>query len=193
MDRIGADRPLEDVESEEAERRVEMVPVERDVLAGHEPVVHVPGEVALLAGPDTLDLGNTDEAVEVGDRAASPVPGPNTWNTSVPGPNGWKPPGIGRGLPGSRAAEAGPAEATCAPRTPTAPRPMPASRRRRLMVCRCPGVVGPTVIELPAMVGERAGSIATPPVSEWPCYRAPYARQFVTAGSLGDRIVIAVR
>lgn len=54
---------------------LKMAPVERDVLADHEPVVHVPGEVALLAGPDTLDLGDTDEAVEVGDRAALAGPG----------------------------------------------------------------------------------------------------------------------
>src|SRR5215471_1895991 len=47
---IGADRPREDVKSKEAERRVEMLPVERDVLAGVEPVVDVEAQVGVGAG-----------------------------------------------------------------------------------------------------------------------------------------------
>src|SRR6266487_2621289 len=100
----------------------------------------------------------------------SPVPGKNTWNTSVPGPNGWIPPGIGRGSPARRAASAGPAPSTCPPRNPAAPSPAPAVRNlRRLGPCRWPGSSGRTVT-----AEERAANIATPNTDDALPY-APYA------------------
>jgi len=65
---IGADRPLKDVKSKEAERRVEMLPVERDVLPGHEPVVDVEGQPGVGAGTNALNVAHPREAVEIGDR-----------------------------------------------------------------------------------------------------------------------------
>ena len=133
-----ADRPLVDVESKEAERRVEVPPVQRDVLPGDEPVVDVEAQAGVGTGADALDVGNADEAVEIGDRVRLAGPGGNMWNTSgLAGASGWMPPGIGRGSPARRAASAGPAPATWVPRNPAAPSPAPATRNwRRLGVCR---------------------------------------------------------
>jgi hypothetical protein len=113
----------------------------------------------------------------------SPVPGRNTWNTSVPGPNGWIPPGICRGSPACRAASAGPAPSTCPPRNPAAPSPAPAARnRRRLGPCRCPGSRARTVT-----ADECGRSIATP-LCTMPCPShptpLPAARRPVTPAPL---------
>src|SRR5690348_7146188 len=63
-----ADRPREDVESKEAERRVGVLPVERDVLPGDEPVIDVEAQAGVGTGAGAGDVGNADEAVEIGDR-----------------------------------------------------------------------------------------------------------------------------
>src|SRR6266576_1501635 len=65
---IGADRPREDVESKEAERRLGVPPVERDVLPGDEPVVDVEAQASVVTGTDAVDIANADETVEIGDR-----------------------------------------------------------------------------------------------------------------------------
>ena len=68
VDLVGADRPLEDVQSKETERRVEVPPVERDVLPGDEPVVNVEAQAGVVTSTDAVDVANADEAVEIGDR-----------------------------------------------------------------------------------------------------------------------------
>src|SRR6266566_1371041 len=66
---IGADRPREDVKSKEAETRVGVPPVQRDVLPGHEPVIHVEAQAGAGTGAGAGDVSDAGEAVEIGDCA----------------------------------------------------------------------------------------------------------------------------
>jgi hypothetical protein len=53
-------------------------PVQRDVLPGDEPVVDVEGQVGVGTGAGAGDVGDPDEAVEIGDRVRLAGPGANT-------------------------------------------------------------------------------------------------------------------
>ena len=158
MNLIGADRPLEDVKSKEAETRVEVPPVKRDVFPGHAGYQRRSSGRGVGTSSGAGDVGHAGDAVEIGDRAR--LAGARWKHVEQLGArlNGWIPPGIGRGSPACLAASAGPAAITCPPRNPAAPRPAPAVRNwRRLGPCRWPGSSGRT-----ATGEERIATIATP-------------------------------